>query len=75
MAKTPKKVITSHIVVWVTVPTEFVGQTTAYKLGYYHGYEGLKTRQSSSFIHKPTATAYSVGVMAGCVARAKGARQ
>lgn len=67
--KTQKK-ITSHVVITVTVPAEHVQQTTAFKLGYYHGHEGLRARSAKSFIHKPTATAYAVGFMAGCAARA-----
>ena len=66
----PKKEITAHVAVSVIVPAKLAGQTTAFKLGYYHGYEKLPARKAESFIHKPTATAYAVGYMAGCAARA-----
>lgn len=59
-----------HAVVVITVHAEFKGQETAFKLGYYHGYEGVRSRKPESFIHKPTAKAYAAGLMAGCAARA-----
>lgn len=65
-----KKEITAHIAVSVIVPAKLAGQTTAFKLGYYHGYEKLPARQPESFIHKTTAQAYAVGFIAGCAARA-----
>lgn len=66
----PKKEITAHVAVTVIVPAQFAAQTTAFKLGYYHGHEKLPARKAESFIYKPTATAYAVGFMAGCAARA-----
>lgn len=65
-----KKEITANIAVSVIVPAHLAGQTTAFKLGYYHGYEKLPARKADSFVHKPTATAYAVGYLAGCAARA-----
>lgn len=59
-----------HPVVVVTVHANFKGQETAFKLGFYHGYEGARPRKAESFIHQPTATAYAAGLMAGCAARA-----
>ena len=69
--KTPQaKEITAHSTVAVIVPREFLGQTTAFKLGFYHGHEKLPARAPESFIYPRTATAYAVGYMAGCAARA-----
>lgn len=65
-----KKEVTAQVAVSVIVPAQLAGQTTAFKLGYYHGYEKLPARKAESFIYKPTATAYAVGYMAGCAARA-----
>lgn len=64
-----------HPVVAVTVHAKFKGQDTAFRLGFYHGYEGVKPRKRESFIHQPTATAYAAGLMAGCAARAAKAGQ
>ncbi len=64
-----------HLVMVVTVPEDFADQQTAFKLGFYHGYERIRGRNPESFIHKPTATAYAAGLMAGCAARATTARQ
>ncbi|HMV46539.1 MAG TPA: hypothetical protein PLD20_00795 [Blastocatellia bacterium] len=59
-----------HPVIQVTVHAEFGGQETAFKLGFYHGYEAVKPRTPESFIYQPTAAAYAAGLMAGCAARA-----
>ena len=59
-----------HPVVAVTVHAKFKGQETAFRLGFYHGYEGARPRKRDSFIYQPTATAYAAGLMAGCAARA-----
>lgn len=68
----PKRPATTgqHPVVAITVHAQFKGQETAFRLGFYHGYEGVKPRKPENFIHQPTATAYAAGLMAGCAARA-----
>lgn len=71
----PKKEITAHAAVSVNVPAQHVQQETAFKLGFYHGHEGLRARKPESFIYKPTATAYAVGFLAGCAARAAFTKQ
>ncbi len=65
-----KKEITAQVAVSVSVPAQHVQQATAFKLGFYHGHEKLPARKADSFVHKPTATAYAVGYLAGCAARA-----
>lgn len=65
-----KKEITAHSVVSIIVPPKFVGQRTAFKLGFYHGRENLRARKPETFIYQITATAYAVGFTAGCAARA-----
>lgn len=68
--QTQTQVSGQHPVVVVTVHADFSDQETAFKLGFYHGYEGVRPRKAESFIHQPTATAYAAGLMAGCAARA-----
>mgnify|MGYP000753587561 CR=1 FL=1 len=69
MAKRNKKATptTSHPVVAVSVHPSAVNPT-AFKLGFYHGFEGA--RRKPNFIYQSTATAYALGKMAGCAARA-----
>ena len=58
-----------HPVVTVTVHAQFRNHT-AFKLGYFRGFEGSNRHKTASFIYQSTATAYAAGFMAGCAARA-----
>jgi len=65
-----KKKLKPSPVVGVTVHADAVNPT-AFRLGFYHGTEGVPARKRDTFCYQSTATSYSLGYVAGCAARAK----